>query len=66
MSSNRRRYKKSTDPRVVFHLRLSQDERDQILFVMYETGIKDISKAIRFCVSEKANQLREETMKGCD
>ena len=45
-------------PRKRFNFRLSENERDQLNHVMQSENIPDISKAIRYCIAEKAAQLQ--------
>lgn len=39
--------------------RLNDQEREQIEYVMTNEGIPDISKAIRYCIAEKASELQK-------
>ena len=45
-------------PRDRFNMRFSKQERAQITYIMERENIPDVSKTIRYCVSEKAAQLQ--------
>ena len=47
-----------TKPRKRFNFRLNEKERAQIAFIMQCEEIPDVSKAIRYCIDEKAKQLQ--------
>ena len=47
------------DPRERYQLRLSKQERETIQFIMERENISVMSKAIRFCVQERAKQIRQ-------
>ena len=47
-------------PRKRFNFRLSNQERAQIDFVMQHEGIPDAAKAIRYCIADKVEQLRQQ------
>lgn len=47
------------EPRERYQLRLSIEERELIHFVMEREGISVMSKAIRYCVQEKAKQIKQ-------
>ena len=48
-----------------FQMRLSQQDRDLIRYVMASENIPDAAKAIRFCVQQHAESLhRKEQRKG--
>ncbi len=40
-----------------FQMRLSQQDRDLIRYVMEQENIPDAAKAIRFCVQQRAESL---------
>lgn len=50
-------------PRDKFNMKLSQAERDQINYIMNHEGIPDASKAIRYCVAEKYQELKQHEMR---
>lgn len=41
-----------------FQMRLSQQDRDLIRYVMERENIPDAAKAIRYCVQQRAESLR--------
>lgn len=47
------------EPRRRYYVRMNDNEREQIKFIMERENIPDVAKTIRYCITEKYDELKK-------